>query len=144
MRANATIPISKRIKIIAEGFVGFGSLGVDTTLYRYEVGGMSQNRVDWYSSMPGLEFLEHGAANAWVVSLSPRYEFYENHFITYTFAIASLNNDIRHLYSVDNKRYMGMSLTYGFLSMFGPLEFSIDYSLENENSNTFVNLGYWF
>lgn len=144
MRINAVIPLSKKIKLITETFVGFGSIGVDTTLYRYEVGGMAQNRIEWYSSMPGLEFLEHGASNNWVISLSPRYEFYENHFITYTFAVSSLNNNVRKLYTVDNKKYMGMSLKYGFLSMFGPIELSVDYSLNNKNSNTFINLGYWF
>ena len=143
-KGDFVIPISNKFKLIAKGFAGFGSPGVDSTLYRYETGGIAESRVDWYSPMPGLEFLEHGAANNWVVSLSPRYEFLENHFITYTFAIAALDDDLKYLYSSVSKKYMGMGLEYGFLSMFGPMKVSIDYSLNSKNSNTFISLGFWF
>lgn len=143
-KMNATIPISKKLKLITDGFVGFGSNGIDTTSYRYEVGGISQNKIDWYTSMPGLEFLEHGAANNLVASLSARYEFFTNHFITYTIAAAAINNDLKAIYSFETKKYIGMKLSYGYLSLLGPLEFSVDYSLNNEKSNTFINLGYWF
>ena len=141
---EGVISVSEKVKVMAKVFTGFGSAGVDTTFFRYETGGLAKNRIEWYTSMPGLEFLEHGAANNIVVSLSPRYEFLKNQYITYTFAVGSLNNNLSLLYSLDNTKYMGMSLEYGLLTMFGPMNISVDYSINNDNMNTFVSLGYWF
>jgi len=144
LRANSIIPMSKKFKIIPEGFIGIGSLGVDSSNYRFETGGLSKNKIEWHNSFPGLQFLEHNSSNIWIASASSRYEFRSNHFLTYMFAVASLTNSTANLFSKNSTIYKGMSLKYGWLNRFGPFECTIDYSLDNKNSYTFLSFGYWF
>jgi NTE family protein len=143
-KGNIVMPISKKLKIIAEGFVGYGTANIDTTLYRYEVGGMANNHIEWYNSFPGLEYLEHGSNNVWIAKLSPRYEFYKNNFITATFAITAMDNIFENLFIKADRMYTGVGIKYGFNSMFGPLEISADYAFNSYNTNYFISLGYWF
>jgi len=143
-KGNIVMPISKKLKIIAEGFVGYGTANIDTTLYRYEVGGMANNHIEWYNSFPGLEYLEHGSNNVWIAKLSPRYEFYKNNFITATFAITAMDNIFEDLFIKADRMYTGVGIKYGFNSMFGPLEISADYAFNSYNTNYFISLGYWF
>lgn len=144
VKANNVFSINRKLKVIAEGFVGLASIGIDTTLLRFEVGGMEKERIQWYSSLPGLRFLETGSNNIWIAKISPRYEFYKNNYLTYTFAMAALDNNTEELFTNAEQFYSGMSLTYGFNSMFGPLEISIDYSLQSYQKYTLISLGYWF
>ncbi len=143
-KANIVMPISKKIKVIAEGFVGYGTQNIDTTLFRYEVGGMANNHIEWYNSMPGLEYLEHGANNIWIAKLSPRYEFIKNNYLTATLAITAMDNIFENLFLQADRMYTGVGIKYGFNSMFGPLEISADYAFNSYNTNYFINLGFWF
>lgn len=143
-RANAVIPITNKFKIITEGFLGVASIGVDTTMFKYNAGGMERNRMEWYNAFPGLRFLEHGSSNVWILKASPQYEFFKNHYLTYSFALMAMDNNTLKMFSNAEQFYTGMSLTYGFDSMFGPLEMSIDYSLQSYQSHFFLSLGYWF
>ena len=144
LRASKVTSISSKLKIITEGFVGLATIGVDTTMFRYEIGGMENNRMQWYNSFPGLRFLEHGSNNVWIAKISPRYEFLKNNYLTYTFAFAAMDNDTKKLFTNADRFFTGMSLKYGFNSMFGPLEISVDYSLQTYQNHIFVSLGYWF
>jgi len=144
MRADKVFSVTNKLKIIPEVFVGVASIGVESTMFRFELGGMENNRIDWYNSFPGLRFLEHGSNNVWVAKISPRYEFYKNNFITYTFAIAAMDNDTKQVFYDAQHFYSGMSLKYGFYSMFGPLEISLDYSLQSYQNHVFISLGFWF
>jgi len=103
MRASKVFSISPEIKVIAEGFLGVASIGVDTTMFRYETGGMENNRIQWYNSLPGLRFMEHGSNNIWIAKISPRYEFYKNNYLTYTFALAALDRNTEDLFSMSLK-----------------------------------------
>ena len=143
-RASNVFSINSKIKIITEGFIGVASIGVDSTMFRYENGGMANNRIEWYNAFPGIRFLEHGSNNVWIAKISPRYEFYKNNYITYTFALMALDNNTLDLFRNAENFYSGMSLKYGFNSMFGPLEISVDYSLQSYLSHYFISLGYWF
>jgi len=143
-RINYVFPINKKVKLIAEAFVGLANIAVDTTVYRFEIGGMENNRIDWYTSFPGLRFLEHGSNNVWVAKLSPRYEFFHNHFLTFTIAYAGLDNLSFTTFTKPESFYSGIGLKYSFNSMFGPLEISTDYSFQSYQNNVFISLGYWF
>ena len=143
-RANMVMPISKKFKIIAEGFLGFGTLGVDSTVFRFETGGMAKNRIEWYNSFPGLQYLEHGSNNVWIASISPRYEFYKNNFITAKFSLTAMDRLFENLFINASSMYAGASLKYGFYSMFGPMELSADYSFNNYNKSGYLSLGFWF
>jgi len=143
-RASLVTSISKKIKLITEGFLGFADNRLDTTLYRFQVGGMENNRIQWYNSFPGLQFLEHGSTNIWIVKVSPRYEFYKNNFLTLTFAATGMDNKPEDLFYKTENLYTGASIKYGFYSMFGPMEISADYSFNNYNKNYLISLGYWF
>ncbi len=144
VKLNKIFSMSNKLKIIAEGFVGLGHAGLDTTLFRYETGGMENNRIEWYNSFPGLRYLEHGSSNVWIAKLSSRYEFYKNHFITYTVAIEALERDPKLLFQKAGQMYTGMELKYGFMSMLGPMELSTDYLFNNKDYHFFLSLGYWF
>jgi len=144
MRADGVFSISSKLKIIAEGFLGVSSPSIDTTMFRYNAGGMENNRIDWYNAFPGLRFLEKGSSNVWILKVSPRYEFYKNNYLTYTFALMAMDKNTFKMFSNADNFYSGMSLKYGFDSMFGPLEISVDYSLQSYYSHVFVSLGYWF
>ena len=143
-KGSVVTSISKKIKIITEAFLGFADARLDTTLYRFQIGGMENNRIEWYNSFPGLQFLEHGSTNIWVVKISPRYEFYKNNFLTLTFAATGMDKKPESLFVNTEEIYTGASLKYGFYSMFGPMEISVDYSFNNYNKNYLISLGYWF
>ena len=136
--------ISDKFKIITEGFLGFADSRLDSSLYKFQVGGMENNRIQWYNSFPGLRFLEHGSTNVWIAKISPRYEFYKNNYLTFTFAIAGMDEMPDRLFTKTQRIYKGASIKYGFYSMFGPMEISADYSFDNYNKSMFVSLGYWF
>ena len=143
-RFSHVFSLHDKVKLITEGFVGVASIGVDTTFLRYAIGGMEKNRIQWYNSFPGLRFLQDGSNNVWILKFSPRYEFINNNYLTYTFAFAGLDNHTLHTFTEPERFYTGMSLKYGFKSMFGPLEVSLDYSLQSYQKHIFVSLGFWF
>ncbi|MBN2668978.1 MAG: patatin-like phospholipase family protein, partial [Bacteroidales bacterium] len=143
-RLNFIVPITQKLKIENEAFIGTASINTDTTLYRFEAGGMSQQRIPWFNSFPGLRFLHHGSNNIWIAKISPRYEFYKNNFISFSFAMTGMANSLSDLFYRAEKFYTGMEIKYGFNSMFGPLELSVDYSLQNYNKHAFISLGFWF
>ena len=143
MKNNTVIPISKKFVFKIDAFIGFGTKGVDTTLYSYYIGGMAKNRIQWYNSFPGLHFLEQGRSNVGIISIGPRWEIAKNNYLTYKFAFAALDNMPDRLFSEPEGMYSGMSLTYGFKSMFGPMEASVDISLNNTYGSMFFSLGFW-
>lgn len=143
-RANNVFSLHPKLKILAEGFVGIASQGVDSTIYRYQVGGMANSRIKWNNSFPGLRFWEKGANNVWIASVATRYEFYKNNYLTYTFALAALDNNAFNIFTEAEQFYTGMGLKYGMNSRFGPLELSIDYSFQYYQNHFFLSLGYWF
>lgn len=143
-KISYVFPINDRFKFEASAFAGIANIGVDSTLYRYEIGGMENHRIDWYNSFPGLQFMEQGSNNAWILSFSPRYEFTKKNYLSYTFSLAGLGNNTIETFSSPERFYTGMSLKYSFDSMFGPLEASLDYSLQSYHKHVFVSLGFWF
>ena len=143
LRSNAVIPISKKLVFKVDAFLGFGTKGVDTTLYKYFIGGMAKSRIQWYNSFPGLHFLEKGRSNVGIISGGPRWEITKNNYLTYAFAIAALDNMPDRLFSKPEGLYSGMSLTYGFKSLFGPMEASVDLSLNSTYGSMFFSLGFW-
>jgi len=144
VRSMSIIGISNKIKIETEVFLGFGSLGIRNTLMEYRVGGLNQSRIQWYSPMPGLLYLEEGAANTWQISIAPRWEFIKNNFITYKLAVTALDDEFLNLFLDTRQIYGGMSLEYGHNSMFGPITISGDYSFTSNEFGAFMSLGYWF
>ncbi len=143
-RIQSVLPISKKFKMLFGGFIGIGSPGVDTSMFKFEMGGMATNRIEWHNPMPGLQFLEQSSSNLWIINIAPRLEFYDNHFLTYTFSISAADNTTENLFTSKSKIRKGMSLKYGWLNRFGPFEVSADYSLDNNNSYTFLSFGYTF
>lgn len=143
-RVNQVSPVSKKIKILLGGFVGFGDARLNKTLYRFQLGGMSNNRIEWYNSFPGLQFLEKGANNVWIVSIEPRYEFYKNNFISLKLASAGLDDMPDRLFTKTQYTFTGVGVKYGFYSMFGPMELSADYSFQTYYKSVFLSLGFWF
>ncbi|MCK5846130.1 MAG: patatin-like phospholipase family protein [Bacteroidales bacterium] len=144
LKGTKVIDINTRWKVITSGFLGFGSYGINNTLLEYRIGGLNQSRIQWYSPMPGLLYLEEGAANTWQLSVAPRWEFIDNNFITYKFAVSALDPDFVLLFLDVRKIYGGMSLEYSYNSMFGPLSISGDYSFTSNDFGAFMSLGYWF
>ncbi len=143
VRNNTIIPISKKFIFKVDAFLGLGSSGVDTTIYGYYIGGMAKNRIQWYNSFPGLHFLEQGNSNALILSVGPRWQMAKNSFLTYKFAAAILEDKPVNLLLGGSKIYSGMSITYSFRSMFGPMEASINVSMNNTYGSMFFNLGFW-
>ncbi len=143
-RSKGIISISNNIKFETEAFIGFGTVGIRNTLMEFRVGGLNQSRIQWYSSMPGLLYLEEGAANTWQLSIAPRWEFIHNNFLTYKLAVTALDNEFYKLFTDTKRIYGGMSLEYGYNSMFGPIRISGDYSFTSLNFGAFMSLGYWF
>lgn len=144
LKVKSIIPISKRIKLGTKGFVGYGSSAVDTTLFKYMIGGIERNRVQWYNSIPGLNFLEKGSSNIWLLSVVPRWEFVENNFITYNFSIVAIDQIFEKLFYDPSEFYSGMSLQYAYYSMFGPMSLTVDYSPKRNKFGMLLSLGYWF
>lgn len=143
-RANNVFSLHPKVKILAEAFVGIASQGVDSTIYRYQLGGMANSRIKWNNSFPGLRFWEKGANNVWTASIATRFEFYKNNYLTYTFAMAALDQSAFNIFTEAEQFYTGMGLKYGMNSRFGPLELSLDYSFQSYQNHFFLSLGYWF
>ncbi len=144
VKSTKIVDINNRWKIITTGFLGFGTYGVNNTHLEYRVGGLNESRIQWYSPMPGLLYLEEGAANTWQLSIAPRWEFIDNNFLTYKLAVTALDADFAHMFTDLRRIYGGMSLEYGLNLMFGPISISGDYSFTSREFGAFMSLGYWF
>jgi NTE family protein len=137
--------ITKNLKLPIEVFVGLSNASrTDHMAYQFETGGLSNMRMLWHNSFPGLQFLEKKSTNIWMAKTSLRYEFKPNHFISYTYGLTALDHNIKDLFYDAEQFYTGMSLKYGFNSMFGPLDISMDYGIQSHETHFFVSLGYWF
>ena len=143
LKNNTIIPISKKFVFKVDAFIGIGSKGIDTTLYSFYIGGQGNNRIQWYNAFPGLRFLEKSNSNVAIISAGPRWNFAKNNFLTYKFAFGIDDYFTERLLIKPEHNYAGMSLTYGFKSMFGPMETSVDLSMNSKYASIFVSLGFW-
>ena len=142
-RSNTVIPISKRFVFKVDAFLGIGSKAIGSTVYSYYIGGMGRNKIQWYTPFPGLHFLENGSSNTATISVGPRWNFAKNQYLTYKFAFAVQDYLTEHLLIMPEDTYAGMSLAYGFKSMFGPIEAAVDLSLNDTYGSFYVSLGFW-
>ena len=142
-RSNSIIPISKRFVFKVDAFMGIGSKDINSTLYSFYIGGMGRNKIQWYTPFPGLHFLENGSNNTATISVGPRWNFAKNQYLTYKFAFAVQDHLTEHLLIMPDYTYAGMSLAYGFKSMFGPIEAAVDLSMNDTYASFYISLGFW-
>jgi NTE family protein len=143
-RKENAFKLSKKWVLKSNLFLGIGSQGVDTTLFVYWTGGVSQNRVAWYNSFPGLRHLEVGKRNIALLSLTPRWNFYGRHYLSMEVAATILDNKTQQMVVNPELFYAGFNFKYSYNSMLGPLEISADYSPQFNAWDYFISLGYWF
>ena len=142
-RNNTVIPLTKKIVFAIDGFIGIGSKDIENSLYSYYIGGMGKNRIQWYTPFPGLRFLENGSNNTATISVGPRWNFAKNQYLSYKFAFAAQDYLTEHLLVTPKYTYSGMSLAYGFNSMFGPIEAAVDLSMNSKYASFYISLGFW-
>ena len=142
-RNSTIVPLTKKFVFKIDGFIGIGSKDIETTLYSFYIGGLGNNRIQWYTPFPGLRFLEKGANNTATISVGPRWNFAKNQYLTYKFAFGVQDYLTEHLFIKPESTYAGMSLAYGFKSMFGPIEAKVDLSMNSKYASFYVSLGFW-
>ncbi len=139
-----TLSISKKFKIDIGGFIGYGSADIENTVFQYMVGGMEQNRIQWYNSQPGLHYLEKGNANIWQLSVAPRVELFNNTFISWKLSVVNVEAVFENMFIQPKSIYAGTSLALSYNSMFGPMSITGDYSFTSNKFGALLSLGYWF
>lgn len=144
LRSQNAVPFGKNGTVLWDFHTGatFGdSIPSDYQLF---VGG--SNDVSYNIGVfpfAGLKLLEQTGRNAMVLGLNYQYEIASNHFVTLTGNIGKVQAYYEDLLSLDNL-HSGIGVTYGYKSIFGPIEINFSRPLQHGGWFTFINIGYSF
>lgn len=144
LRSQYAVPFGKNATLIWDVHTGatFGdSIPND---YQFFIGGNNHLRYNiGVFPFSGLKLLEKPGENALVVGLNYQYEIADNHFVTLTGNVGKVQNYYEDIFSMD-QLLSGIGITYGYKSIFGPIELSFSKPIRNQGWFTFVNIGYSF
>ncbi len=110
----------------------------------FHLGGYSSNYSSNFSRFHGYSFASIGNNSYLKSSLSLRYEFMNNHFIS---GIANFARAEKNIFSngafFDNTK-SGYAIQYAIKTLAGPISLTYAYSPEVKDNFWNINIGYWF
>lgn len=77
-----------------------------------------------------------------IASLRLRQRLYRNNYVFLTANYRMTDNKLKDV--LNGKKLAGVSLAYGYNSLFGPLEVSLNYSNRTKRVGFYLNIGYKF
>ncbi len=144
LRSENAVPFGKNATLIWDFHTGatFGdSIPAD---YQFFVGGT--NNLSYNIGVfpfAGLKLLEKTNRNTLVIGLNYQYEVADNHFVTLTGNLGKLQAFYEDILSFDDV-HSGIGLTYGYKSLFGPIEITFSRPVDRRSWFSFINIGYTF
>lgn len=135
--------VTDRFAIIpsAYGRILFG----DDSPYSYlnTVGGDLPGRyVAHQIPFEGINFMEIMDKSLFVAKLRLRQKFGNRHYAMANFNFGLTNNKIKDIFN--GRKLAGGSISYGYDSLFGPIEASLNYSNSTKEVGFYLNVGYYF
>ena len=140
-RANK---LSKRFTFLQnQGFQCFLTDSLPPPLLRSSLGGQYQaDLYEYQFPFYGLRFSEVIAKNVIVAGFGLRYNVYKKNYVTLHTNVAAASDYF--LFKDKSKYILGVGLEYTYLSLLGPLQYTIGYSNENKTVVSAVSLGFRF
>lgn len=90
----------------------------------------------------GITYMEAMDNSLFIASLRLRQRLFRNHYVFLTTNCGVTNNKLKDVF--DNRKLIGGSISYGYNSLFGPLEASLNYSNRTRRIGFYLNIGYKF
>jgi NTE family protein len=143
VRYRNAFKISSRISVIPS--LNIGMAISDTVPYQYRsfIGGANYGQMRQIFPFVGMNFMQRSDYSAMVAGCDLQYEFHHNHFLILKYNIGNTGHKPENLFLLANA-FQGIGLTYGYNSVFGPVELTVMASNYSNKALTFINLGYWF
>ena len=111
--------------------------------YNIYLGGLGENYNNFIYPFLGYRYMELIGRNAVTLRADIYYEPFKNHFFTLKANIGKLEPSVDGLFN-SNILLDGYGISYGYNSLFGPLEFTIIGSTNHPDIYTYLSLGFWF
>lgn len=144
LRSEYAVPVGKNSTILWDFHTGatFGDSIPDD--YQLFVGG--KNPLSYNVGVfpfTGLKLLEKTGRNAMVAGLNFQYEIADNHFVVLRGNAGKVQGYYEDIFSFDNI-IAGFGFTYGYKSLFGPIEITVSRPLVDGDWFSYINIGYSF
>jgi len=135
--------VSERFAIIPSGY-GRVLVGSDSPYpYQNAIGGDIPARyVPHQIPFEGITYMEKVDDSVFVASMRLRQRFGNKHYAFLTANYGLTSDDLNDIFK--GRDLIGGSLSYGYDSLFGPLEASINYSNSTKKLGFYLNIGYKF
>jgi hypothetical protein len=91
----------------------------------------------------GLDFMERTGRNVFAAGLDIQYKFWRSNYLVFRANAANTSHYLENLILFDNV-FSGFGLTYGNLSLIGPIELTLMRSNYSSELIFHVNIGYYF
>ncbi len=124
--------------------IAASTLGPNLDLpYNIYLGGLGENYNNFIFPFLGYRYMELIGRNAVTVRADFYFEPYKNHFFTLKANVGKLEPSIEGFFN-SSILLDGYGISYGYNSIFGPLEFTIIGSTNHPDILTYLSLGFWF
>jgi NTE family protein len=137
------VSIGRRFTLIPRVYGGATSADSNLQVYHIYLGGLDKEPNKGLLPFVGLDFMEQSGRNAVVVGLDMQYNFWKSNYLIFRVNAANLAYYPEDLFLFDNG-FSGFGLTYGNLSLVGPIELTLMRPSYRKGLTFYVNFGYYF
>lgn len=142
MKYSRAVRITKRLTFHEHLYAGI-TLGDSIPIsHKFYIGGIG-NYFKGAFPFVGLKLLEKGNRNIAIVRADIQQRLWRKSFISLRMNAAKTSSTLQDLWT-EEKLIFGYGVSYGHLSIVGPIEFSFMYSNYHNNVFTHFNIGYLF
>lgn len=136
-------PINSKFTYSVRLFSGFTIGGGNYENYKYNLGGIFEQNLGNFISFPGYQLGQEKNDNLLLASNNIQYSLSKNFFLTGTFSIANLFDEIQ-IQQLLNIKYKSAGITIGYKSPFGQIKANYSHPLNNSRGSFNIVLGHWF
>jgi len=142
-KQNNAIKFTNKFSIISQ--LTLASSIQDSVSYsnRFYIGGIANNYAKGVLPFVGMNIMEQYGNNAFIARFDGQYQFLDNHFLTLKYNFGQATQNWKDLFDT-NKFVQGAGITYGYNSIFGPIELTLMSSTHDVKLLIFLNAGFWF
>jgi len=138
-----SISIRRKFTIIPQIYGGSTSADSSLQVYHFYLGGLNREPRKGLLPFTGLDFMEKSGRSVLAFGLNFQYNLWKSNYLIFRANTASLSDTPQEVIFFDNT-FSGFGLTYGNLSLIGPIEFTLMRPSYRRGLSFYVNIGYYF
>jgi len=144
MKNERATVLGKRFTLLQnQGFRFYVTDSLPPTFLQSFLGGELQpDLYEYQLAFEGLRFAEVIAKNVAMAGFGLRYNLYKKNYIALLANVAGSSNDI--IFKDKTQYIIGGGINYTYLSLLGPLQYTLGYSNANKTLVSFISLGFRF